>query len=691
MAEITRSRVGVDTYLAPSGSLADSVILKALQSTVENCLAASETRLIIDLAQVPTVSSQVLEFLLEWRARILEKGGTLTLVNANTTILEVLSITEVINYIHVVNRGSMGMPPPKQPAIVTAVQTHQRLGDMLIAENLVTLEKIDKAYQLQSSTGKRLGAILIEKGWVSEIELLKILGKQLGIPYIYLRQGLWDPLAVKLLDREICLRLKLLPLFKVNDRLYIATSDPQDLRALDEVKQRTGFIIKPVLAKNEDIVRQFKDSSSANDLNVADYLSDLEEDFEVVESQISEDYATIDELSSGSPVINLINALIQRAIRDGASDIHIEPARKKSRIRFRIDGILYEVMNPSIDMYPALVSRLKVMANLDIAERRLPQDGRIQVNTQGRVVDLRFSSLPGIFGEKIVLRVLDKNKSLLDIDKLAMSPENQSTFLKLLKRSHGLILVTGPTGSGKTTTLYAALNYLNSIEKSIVTIEDPVEYQIDIVNQNQVKEMIGLTFAKILKHVLRQDPDIVMIGEIREKETAEIAVQAALTGHLVLSTLHTNESTGAIARLIEMGIEPYLLSSSLIGVIAQRLVRTICKECKTSYIAEPDEVSRYGWQDKGQVRLFKGRGCPVCYDSGYKGRIATHEILKATSGLQKLMVTNPSQDELAAYVKQVGMKTLFDDGMERVLQGSTTIEEIARVVSYEWLLWIFKA
>jgi len=264
-----------------------------------------------------------------------------------------------------------------------------------------------------------------------------------------------------------------------------------------------------------------------------------------------------------------------------------------------------------------------------------------------------------------------------------MSPENQATFIKLLKRSHGLILVTGPTGSGKTTTLYAAINYLNSIEKSIVTIEDPVEYQVDIVNQNQVKDMIGLTFAKILKHVLRQDPDIVMIGEIREKETAEIAVQAALTGHLVLSTLHTNESTGAIARLIEMGVEPYLLSSSLIGVIAQRLVRTICQECKTSYVAGPEEVTKYGWQDKGQIRLLKGRGCPICYDSGYKGRMATHEILSVNSGLQKLMVTSPSQDELADYVRDTGMKTLFDDGLARVLQGKTTIEEVSRVVSYE--------
>jgi len=437
-----------------------------------------------------------------------------------------------------------------------------------------------------------------------------------------------------------------------------------------------------VLAKKAEIAKQYQETLNS-EVDISEYLTDLEEDFQVVENALPEDYTAIDELSTGSPVINLVNALIQRAIKDGASDIHIEPARNKCRVRYRLDGVLYEVMNPAVEMHPALVSRLKVMASLDIAERRLPQDGRIQVNTHGRVVDLRMSTLPGIFGEKIVLRVLDKNQSLLDIDKLAMTTQNQETFIRLLKRSHGLILVTGPTGSGKTTTLYAAVNYLNSIEKSIVTIEDPVEYQLDIVNQNQVKEMIGLTFAKVLKHVLRQDPDIIMVGEIRERETAEIAVQAALTGHLVLSTLHTNESIGAVTRLMEMGIEPYLLSSSLIGVVAQRLVRTICQECKTSYVASPEEIIRYGWQDQGQIRLQKGRGCPVCYDSGYKGRLATHEILPVDTALQKLMVSNPSQDDLKEYIRNSGMKTLYDDGLQRVLQGMTTIEEVSRVIVYD--------
>lgn len=676
MTEITRSRVGVNTYLAPQGSLADSLTLEGLQKEIEQCVARSETQLIIDLNHVPTLSSRVLEMLLEWQEMLLPKGGSLTLVNANPVNMDVFTITELNNYINIVSRREVSKP------VYPSQKSNARLGDLLIEYKLLTPDILDKALQLQSATGKRMGAILIEKGWISEGDLLKTLSKQLNIPYLHLRSGVWDASLSNIIKKDTQQRLKIFPLFKIQKKFFIATSDPQNLNAFDELRTLTGCTIKPVLAKSEEIARQFKESIDI-DVDIAEYLTNLEEDFEVVEESLPQDFAAIDELSSGSPVVNLINALIQRAIRDGASDIHIEPSRKKCRVRFRLDGILYEVMNPAVEMHPAIISRLKVMSNLDISERRLPQDGRIQVHTQGRAVDLRLSTLPGIYGEKIVLRVLDKNRSILEIDKLAMSAENQATFLNLLKRSHGLILVTGPTGSGKTTTLYAAINHLNSIEKSIVTIEDPVEYQLDIVNQNQVKEAIGLSFARILKHVLRQDPDIIMVGEIRERETAEIAVQAALTGHLVLSTLHTNESTGAITRLIEMGIEPYLLSSALIGVVAQRLLRTVCADCKTSYLASPEEIALYGWQDQGQVRLMKGRGCPHCYDSGYKGRVASHEILTVNPALQKLMVNNPNQDELIEYVKSKGMKTLQDDGVARALQGKTTLEEVTRVIAYD--------
>jgi type IV pilus assembly protein PilB len=338
------------------------------------------------------------------------------------------------------------------------------------------------------------------------------------------------------------------------------------------------------------------------------------------------------------------------------------------------------VMTPRAELHPAIVSRLKVMANLDIAERRLPQDGRIQVATQGRSVDLRFSSLPGIFGEKVVLRVLDKNQSILDVDKLGMAENNVSGFKRQLSRSHGLILVTGPTGSGKTTTLYAAINHLKSIEKNIVTIEDPVEYQLDIINQNQVNEAVGLNFAKMLKHILRQDPDIIMVGEIRDRETAEIAVQSALTGHLVLSTLHTNDAVGAISRLIEMEVEPYLLSSALIGIVAQRLVRSVCGSCKTSYLAPPEIVAKHKWNPNDNVQLVRGRGCPACYDSGYKGRIGIHELLEIDEPMQKMIIANASRDQILAQAAKSGHKDLYADGVARALKGHTTLEEVSRVI-----------
>jgi type IV pilus assembly protein PilB len=674
---VLRTRIGAMTYLAPKGALTAEETIAALVAATDDCLQMRETQVVVDLANVPSLNSESLEAILDGQDRLMRAGGWLKMANVNGTNHDIFNITGFSDHVSLIDETDAESTDTVVPS---AALRGLRLGDQLLAKGLITQDRLDEAIRLQQKLGKRVGQILVDKGWVSEQDLLLALGRQLDVPFVRLRAGLYDTVVVNLLDKESATRMRVLPLFRVRDELSLATFDPQSIPINDEVEERTGCRVRPVLARREDILAAINEAYSGSDY-VGEILDDVDDDFQVVENLVPDDYSVIDEMAEGSPVINLVNSVIQRAVRDGASDIHLEPSRAKSRVRFRIDGVLYEVTAPRAELHPAIVSRLKVMANLDIAERRMPQDGRIQVHTQGRAVDLRFSSLPGLFGEKVVLRVLDKNQSLLDVNKLGMAEGNLNLYKQLLGRSYGLILATGPTGSGKTTSLYAALNYLNSIEKNIVTIEDPVEYQVDIVNQNEVRENIGLGFAKVLKHVLRQDPDIIMVGEIRERETAEIAVQAALTGHLVLSTLHTNSAIGAITRMIDMGVEPYLLSSALIGVLGQRLVRTICPSCKTKFIAPADMVSRYGWEESGTVHLARGRGCPECYDSGYKGRIGIHEVLDADDGLQQMVMSNPGREELAEYIKQRKMRTLFDDGLERVRKGLTAIEEVSRVIN----------
>jgi type IV pilus assembly protein PilB len=670
--KVPSTKVGVMMHLAPRTTLTDETSIQELASTSEECLQNGDTHLVIDLSSVQVVNSAALEMLMSIHDRAIRMGGWVKLTRANPIIQDILRLTQFTRYISLLDT--------KTPPQTSELSTQKRLGDILISKGLLTEKRVNEAIELQKRSSRRIGQIIIDKDWASENDVLTALSEQLSIPYVRLRSGIYDPAVALLVKKSTANRLRVLPLQKVRDTIYLATGDPQAIPAFDEIQQHTGLRVQPVLARREEILRCLNDAYSGS-TNTLELLGDVDEDFEVVESAFTDDYAAIDEMAEGSPVINLVNSLVQRAIRDGASDIHIEPSRNKSRVRCRIDGVLYEITSLKSEMHPAIVSRLKVMANLDIAERRLPQDGRIQVQTQGRTVDLRFSSLPGLFGEKIVLRVLDKNHSLLDVNKLGLSSGNLDKFKSLLDHSNGLILVTGPTGSGKTTSLYAALNYLNSIEKNIVTIEDPVEYQIDIVNQNEVHDKIGLSFSSILRHTLRQDPDIVMVGEIRDRETAEIAVQAALTGHLVLSTLHTNHAAGAITRMIDMDIEPYLLSSALIGVVAQRLVRTICPACKTSYVASPEVVQRYGWDAERQIHLARGRGCPECYDSGYKGRMGIHEILDVTEHLQRLITTNPGRDELTRHIKENNIQTLFDDGLNHARDGETTIEEISRVIN----------
>lgn len=672
--EVVRTQIGFMTYLAPKEALTEEQGVETLRKALNICIENNETQVVIDLANIQRLNSLALEALLDFQETLFRMGGWLKVAHVSPLIRQIFLINKLTDYISVIESEVQTIIERKPSEI------QLRLGDILVSKNLLTREQIIEAIQLQKSTGRRLGKIIVDKGWVTEHEMLNALSQQLAIPLITMQPGLYDPDIAKQLDKKIATRLRVLPLFNVRGELSLATADPQAIPSFEEVEKYLGCHVSPVMARREDILKTINEVYSDSEFN-SEFFTDVDDDFSIVESTIPDDYSTIDDMAAGSPIINLVNSIIQRAVHDGASDIHIEPSRIKSTIRFRIDGILYEVMSPRIETHPAIVSRLKVMANLDIAERRLPQDGRIQVKTRGRSVDLRFSSLPGLLGEKVVLRVLDKNQSILNVNKLGMSDQNLGTFKQLLNRSYGLVLVTGPTGSGKTTTLYAALNYLNSIEKNIVTIEDPVEYQVNIINQNEVRDNIGLSFAKVLKHVLRQDPDIIMIGEIRERETAEIAVQAALTGHLVLSTLHTNDSIGAVTRMIDMGVEPYLLSSALIGVVAQRLVRTICPSCKTSFLAPTEVMEQYHWDKNANIRLSKGQGCPECYDSGYKGRLGIHEVIQTNDELQRLIISNPNRDELAAYIEKIGIMGLFDDGLGRVLDGQTTLEEVSRTIN----------
>ncbi|MCP5178838.1 MAG: Flp pilus assembly complex ATPase component TadA [Pseudomonadales bacterium] len=673
---VLKTAAATSVQLRPAFPLATPADFDVLRDEINACIRQRELRVVVELTTTRVLTSALLDFLLDMNDALRARGGWLQLSKINALCAEVLRITGVSTHIALLDVDG-GNAPAVAP-------TRQRLGDMLVSRGLLREEQVNEALAMQKQNGRKLGEILINKRWVTEQDVLAALSGQLSIPAVQLRAGLFDASVATLLPVKAARRLIAKPLFRVRDEITVATPNAQNIPILKEIQELTGHRVRAVFAPKEKVLEFIEQGTEVQELSLELLDGESVQDLELVES-VEENFAHIDEIASGSPIINLSNSLIQRAIREGASDIHIETFRDKGRVRFRIDGVLYEVMTLRAELMPALVSRLKVMANLDIAERRLPQDGRMQVITGGRSVDLRFSSLPGLVGEKVVLRILDKSHAILDVDQLGMAEGNRNKYLDLLSRGYGLILVTGPTGSGKTTSLYAALNKLNSLDRNIITIEDPVEYQMDIINQNEVRPAVGLGFATILKHVLRQDPDIIMVGEIREKETATIAVQAALTGHLVLSTLHTNDSVGAITRLIDMGIEPYLLSSALVGVMAQRLVRTICPNCRSTFIAPGELVSDNDFQlyadTSRPLKLAKGRGCGECYDSGYKGRAAIHEVLETSEDLQRLIVSSPNRDALTDFIREHDIRTLYQDGLRRVVAQETTVEEIKRVVN----------
>ncbi len=561
----------------------------------------------------------------------------------------------------------------------------QKLGGLLVEQGVITEEQLQQALTKQQSANKRLGETLVDLGIVSNDTLVNAIARQIGVRACALRHGLIDPKAAQLIERDEAKRLGVLPLFKINGRLTVAMAEPQSLPTVDRLARLTGCAINPVLALRSEI-EEYLDKYAGSQVNVQSFLSTLTEStkVEVVERQTEEDNTSdLDRMVDGSPVVNLVNVAILTAIRDNASDIHVEPERQATRIRYRIDGVLQELMTPPAGLHNAIVSRIKVIGKMDIAEKRLPQEGRVQVAAEGRSIDLRISTIPTIMGEKVVMRILDRARLNVALEQLGLDGEALEGFQTMVRKPHGLVLVTGPTGSGKTTTLYCALEQLASYGRNVVTVEDPVEYQLDLVNQIQINETIGLTFPRALRSILRQDPDIILIGEIRDRETAQIAVQAALTGHMVLSTLHTNTSPGAVVRLTDMGIEPYLLASALNGVIAQRLVRKNCPHCTTSYYPPPTALIDAGRGKEARRVYQKGEGCSKCHDTGFSGRIGVYEVMQVDDGVRGLIHEVVSEETLKIHLRKGGWRSLRDEGLKVADRGIAPLEEVLRVTHSE--------
>jgi type IV pilus assembly protein PilB len=548
----------------------------------------------------------------------------------------------------------------------------KRLGDFLLDAGLITPEQLQEVTQLQRQTRERLGEILVRRGYVTEQQLIEVLEFQLGIPHVNLFQFPVDPSIVHLIPEDLARRYLVFALKKDRSKLMVAMADPLDFYAIDDLRMSTGFEIEPAIASKEEL-KIFIERYYGIHESVAELSTQMgnEED---VETQVTDE---------DSPVVRLVNQIIHQALQQRASDIHIDPGPADVAVRFRIDGVLRTEQRLPKSMLGVIVARVKIMANLNIAERRLPQDGRMRFSADFRTIDVRVSTLPTVHGEKCVLRLLDPQAAVLDVDRLGFSEANLESFRRMIEAAHGIVLITGPTGSGKTTTLYAALTTISSEARNIITIEDPVEYQLPGINQVQVNEVTGLTFARGLRSILRQDPDVIMVGEIRDTETAEIAIRAALTGHFVLSTLHTNDAVSSLTRLVDMGIEPFLVASAVVGVVAQRLVRRVCTECAEPYVPTSLERHMFESRELSADRLMRGRGCGYCGKTGYRGRIAIHELIRMDDGLRALVLDKRPDADYRRYLMERGMKTMLDDGLWKAAAGVTTVDEVLRVTLRE--------
>jgi len=553
-----------------------------------------------------------------------------------------------------------------------------RLGRLLLQNNLINEDQLDEALEEHSSTGKSLGRVLIDKGMLTEGQLTSVLAEQIGISYVDLSNYAIDPGAATLIDANLAKRYAVIPIDYKDSQLVVAMADPTNVFALDDLRIMTGMEIIPVVTTKDDItgaINRYLHSTS-----------DMDEAFEDLPSieDVVEDATDLKEAGEEAPIVKYVNLIISEAVHDGASDIHIEPGEKDVRIRYRIDGVLRETRRSPRRIHPGIVSRIKILGNMNIAERRVPQDGRFALEAAGKHIDLRVASIPTVHGEKIVLRILDSSHILLSLSDLGISPEPLRQFETSFKKPYGTCIVTGPTGSGKTTTLYAALAELNQREVNVITVEDPVEYQLSGANQVQVNTKVGLTFAASLRSILRCDPDIVMIGEIRDSESAKMAIESALTGHLVLCTLHTNDAPSAMTRMTEMGVEPFLIASAVDSVVSQRLARRLCTRCKLEATYPAEYLAKVGFpvEDDETITVYKAdpSGCPFCNHTGFRGRVGLYEILMVDEEIEKSVVSMATAREIGVLAHDKGMATLREDGFFKVKQGITSIEEVLRVV-----------